>query len=71
MNTGICPKCGSEEIYYREGIIYRLVPLVSQLRIGAARPHMFVCKNCGFFEEYILDRNFLDKLPNKWKKVKR
>ncbi|HQU81508.1 MAG TPA: hypothetical protein PKY59_00190 [Pyrinomonadaceae bacterium] len=68
MKDGICPKCKSEEVYIdtanRHGII---VPVHSL----ATRPtHLYVCVDCGYLEFYARTGFDLQKVKEKFKKVK-
>ena len=76
MRTGICPKCKSREIYkyanpsFGGGIGWGDNP--TKIRIVAnmyvdtlSKWESFICTNCGFFESYITDPEFLRNIANK------
>jgi predicted nucleic-acid-binding Zn-ribbon protein len=71
MRSGKCPKCGSTEIFQSHdpqtggGIGWGESP--EYLRVlakwGATMTkkwETFLCGNCGYFENYIMDREILD-----------
>ena len=65
MRDGICPKCGSDEIYKKKtGGVYAIH--ISIWR----RTHfmIYACSECGFCEQYIED-SLLSKINKKWTPV--
>lgn len=79
--TGICPKCKSKEVYFSVKDLTQLDPrsgvFVANRRFGGsftARTEIYVCMDCGYFEEYFRDEDLKDekireKIKKKWKKV--
>lgn len=75
LKSGTCPRCGSNEVYttkdkYRAN--YRSVVLVSALK--AFRVDTYACIQCGYFEEYIMEKDLqnkkiIQKVKEGWKKV--
>ena len=51
--TGKCPKCGSTDIFIRKPKKgeYRGIPL----GWTAETPETYICKQCGYIEEYFVD----------------
>jgi predicted nucleic-acid-binding Zn-ribbon protein len=63
MREGICPKCGSNEIYKNK----KLQPLNSLLlkfAWGWIRAYMnrYVCASCGYTEAYIEDETSMQNI---------
>jgi len=60
MRDGICPKCSSNAIYEQ---------LVPDSNLGLATfSHVnltrYICRDCGYLEQYLLDEQNLDKLES-------
>jgi len=75
MKNGQCPKCNSSNVFKMQNGIYWGN---GYLRFVGSRPLMntncdsYVCIDCGYFENYIVDREILQKVPNMkkgWTKV--
>ena len=68
MTRGVCPKCNSEEIYkgqplYNAGLQTGfLVPLP---------PQTYVCTDCGYYEFYAFTGPDLDRVKERFEKVKK
>ena len=79
MQNGICPKCNSNEIVTSVdtagvGFESTLKVLLGKLIISTRKWASYLCMNCGYFENFLLDREKLDAIradPGKmgWKKV--
>jgi phosphopantothenoylcysteine synthetase/decarboxylase len=78
MKDGICSSCKSKEVYAQErGFEYpgniRVVTtnrrFIDPFNYSTATID-FVCVNCGYFENYISDKNTLIEISNTWQKVK-
>jgi predicted nucleic-acid-binding Zn-ribbon protein len=82
MRKGICLKCGSKEVYqcyvpaYGGGIRWEgcnHINLTTQWSCEPTREWVsYICTNCGYYENYILDRKVLElvkKPENLWVKV--
>lgn len=67
MKSGQCPKCGSSEVYRKtrgaleEGVSISLW--------AAATLDTYICTNCGYIENYVLDDSNFTKIVKKWDKV--
>jgi uncharacterized Zn finger protein len=72
MKSGICPKCGSEEVYKRKSGGYTTVMIT---RFTGVITYYYVCAECGYVESYIEERDKLETIRKKWehatKKFKR
>jgi predicted nucleic-acid-binding Zn-ribbon protein len=67
-NTGKCPKCGSEEILVPPKMnesSYLQYGLMSSVAITR-----LVCAQCGFVEHWIDDKEDLEKLQKKCKRLR-
>ena len=72
MRSGKCPKCGSTEIYHcfpNNGGGIGWGDEYNYLRVKArwggestGQWETFLCAACGYFENYILDREILDEM---------
>ncbi|MCP4542728.1 MAG: hypothetical protein GY832_36865 [Chloroflexi bacterium] len=76
MNRGECPKCGSSNIYKQsDGIRPRdeWVMLDShwgKLEVRNPTPvDTYLCIDCGYFENYVTDKDKLSKVAQIWDKV--
>jgi Zn ribbon nucleic-acid-binding protein len=75
LKFGVCPQCKSNEVYTTKGKYranYRSVVLVSALK--AFHTDTYACIQCGYFEEYIMDKDLqnkkiIQKVKKEWKKV--
>ena len=63
MKDGICPKCGSNEVFKKLAGGYIVIPL--QL-FRASIPINYICANCGYIEWYIEKHDDLDIIRSKW-----
>jgi predicted nucleic-acid-binding Zn-ribbon protein len=75
MKSGVCPKCGSTEVYSgahisnkRGGYYANTIPLGGYWAQGVALDN-YVCVNCGYVESYISDEKALREIAQKWPRV--
>ncbi|NDJ35992.1 MAG: hypothetical protein GYB64_15155 [Chloroflexi bacterium] len=75
MRDGICPKCGSDEVYSGaqipnkegpEGV--NTIPVWGQFATPAPLDN-YVCLNCGYVESYLSDAHKLRQIATRWKRV--
>jgi len=66
MKSGICPKCGSPEVYGRTGSANVIVDPWS---IPWLNTIVLVCTECGYLEFYVQDTVKLVKLREKFAKI--
>jgi hypothetical protein len=76
MLDGICPKCGSEQVYSGADVPRKqgyhganTIPIKGNYMDGPALDN-YVCTACGYVESYISDRPKLDEITQTWSKVK-
>jgi predicted nucleic-acid-binding Zn-ribbon protein len=70
MKSGVCPKCGSNEVYSRRGSYWTSPYMtISVDYFSHVKTDIYVCANCGFTEVYIPDVNALRKIAKKWQSV--
>ncbi len=72
MKDGICPKCGSSDVYTgaylgpwaKMGSYWaNTFPITTWIN---ATLDNYVCVNCGYVESYVRDRAKLHKITQKW-----
>ena len=72
MRSGICPKCGSDEVHLgekRKGA-YRIGMIPLGGTFGRDMPRDFyICVECGYIESYISERDNLDRIAKKWPRI--
>ena len=61
MRRGVCPKCGSGEIYATRDNQYIENTPINDRHLLAMK--IFACAMCGYLEQYIQNRKDLLKLP--------
>lgn len=78
MKDGKCPKCGSENVYTREGGIHYEQHWIYLDTVGsewkACKYDSYICTECGYFENYIREKdmrgsNVLEEVAQEWDKV--
>jgi glutaredoxin-related protein len=73
MKNGYCPKCESLKIYLKRNGIADFEGLkVTASTVGWKHPVVYdsyLCTNCGFFENYIVDKKKLSTVEEIWNKV--
>ena len=73
MKNGKCNNCNSDQIFRSlNGIISgdKLVFVRHLSRVAPGTDKMtFICTKCGYYENYIVDTEILNKIPEKWEKV--
>lgn len=57
MTNGICPKCSAAQVYRFAALgQQRDIPIDFWMRLPVS---YFLCTQCGYLEEYVLDANVL------------
>lgn len=78
MKKGLCPKCGSSDIYSGAHVPVKrgnygsnTIPLSmgSAIWSGGAALDNYVCGACGYVESYIADAGSLREIRRKWPRV--
>lgn len=73
MRNGICPQCGSDEVYKRNNAWYLsggdktgIKMLHENYAEYTAVPTVYLCAHCGYFESYIEDPKALGLARRYW-----
>jgi hypothetical protein len=71
MKSGTCPKCQSSNVFRKKkGINYSRGVYVYTGAITRVSPHVsYACADCGYFENYITDRDKLADIVDEWERV--
>lgn len=70
MKNGVCPVCGSEDIYYRPAKSFLSNSQRNYFQVSGFSTfslESYVCKNCGLLQDFIPDEN-IEKVCSKLKK---
>ena len=78
MKNGRCPRCDSTNVFMnRSGVEW--ADESGWITIWMGNPDSksgkqshndsYICIDCGYFENYILERDILHEVQTKWKKV--
>ncbi len=79
MKNGQCPNCGSTNIYRNpNGVDYGGDTYQIELWVGSEDDRSAlqsdfisqICADCGYFENYITDKDILKEIQKEWHKVK-
>ena len=71
MSNGNCPKCGTDNVYATNVFNRSLALPTSESDVLGVRAVVnqpvetrhLLCARCGYLETYVVDRDFLDRLP--------
>ena len=73
MKDGICPKCGSDQVYTGADVLMKgcghgsnTIPITT---FTSARLDNYVCAGCGYVESYIADPYKMEKIIERWPRV--
>lgn len=66
MKSGTCPKCGSKNVYMKQ---YKMAEILGGVAGRVGEQDDYVCTDCGYYEQYIVDKGALEKVREKWKKA--
>ncbi|MBZ0310188.1 MAG: hypothetical protein K8I82_29275 [Anaerolineae bacterium] len=78
MKSGICPKCGSKDVYAGSTLPPRgkagphevnSIPITAGVLPSVVALDNYVCVNCGYVESYISDPAKLHKIAEHWPRV--
>jgi predicted nucleic-acid-binding Zn-ribbon protein len=71
MNTGLCPKCGSKNVYRRSFTFWNgsFADMMNITLWRKAHPDRFVCVDCGFMETYVSDPTARTTIAQTWTRV--
>jgi predicted nucleic-acid-binding Zn-ribbon protein len=71
MNKGLCPRCGSKNVY-RRSFTFWSASFADIMKIKAGLsgyPDRYVCVDCGFIETYLSDPAARTKIAQTWTRV--
>ena len=80
MRDGICPKCGSDQVYSGEGIQSKTnshgmnaIPIRGGIYFSPVTAALdnYVCGRCGYVESYVADPEKLEEITERWARVER
>ncbi len=66
MKSGKCPKCGSPNVYTKQ---YKQAEILGGLVGRTGEQDDYICTDCGYYESYIVDKEGLQRVREKWKRV--
>ncbi len=72
MKNGTCPRCNSSNVFKKTKGAYfgnGMLTVGSSFDIMGSEFESYVCTECGYFENYILDKPKLQEVQQKWTKV--
>ncbi|MEM9953944.1 MAG: hypothetical protein AAF846_20205 [Chloroflexota bacterium] len=64
MRDGICPECGGNDIYTRNGWFHNII-----VAFSPPRTEVLVCGDCGYLAEFIEQGGHLDYVRKNWKQL--
>ena len=68
MKDGVCPKCKSNEVYFRTPPRTDANSVIYIRLMVEARLTYYVCTNCGYVEQYIEEPGKLQRIAETWTK---
>jgi predicted nucleic-acid-binding Zn-ribbon protein len=80
MRDGICPKCGSDEVYSGANVQAKTnshgmnsIPIRGGIYFAPVTAALdnYVCVKCGYVESYIADPQKLEEIAERWAKVEK
>ena len=72
MKNGTCPKCNSSNVFKKiKGVLVGngVITVNSGFSIMGSEFESYLCVDCGYFENYIMDKAKLQEVQQKWAKV--
>ena len=68
MKSGICPQCGSGQVFsgadvFGKSVGQNSIPITAFTWAGLDN---YVCTECGYVESYVANREKLKKIEEKW-----
>jgi hypothetical protein len=73
MKNGLCPKCGSAEVYRRAGDPYghELITLKGEVFSKGIAPDKYLCGVCGYLEYYVSLQEDIQIVRENWQRIPR
>lgn len=73
MSNGRCPRCDSSAVYKKRNGIISGDKHVFVRGLGFLTPRTdrmtYLCTDCGYYENHILDKDILQDVTQKWEKA--
>jgi predicted nucleic-acid-binding Zn-ribbon protein len=69
MREGVCPKCGSSEVYYGSSATGQTGLIAISFWSFPIRMVFYVCTDCGYTESYIPEKKSLRDIAKKWQRA--
>ena len=73
MKSGICPKCGSDEVYSGTHIPWKKGPFggnaIPVSLTSMAALDNYVCVGCGYVESYLGEKEKYKEIADEWVRV--
>jgi predicted nucleic-acid-binding Zn-ribbon protein len=70
MRNGLCPKCGSGNIFTKkDGINFGSFEVIITFFVTHSPANDYICVDCGYFERYIDDKKKLEEVSRNWTRV--
>jgi hypothetical protein len=69
MKDGVCPQCGSTEVYWHEPPTSTeriLIGWTGVLTHSAVYLAYYICTECGYVESYVIDEKALNQISEHW-----
>jgi RNase P subunit RPR2 len=66
MKNGICRNCRQQTVFKKKADPDYSIPIRT---LSVAAVYHFVCANCGYIENYILEENKLRQIENNWEYI--
>jgi ribosomal protein S27AE len=67
LKSGICPQCGSNEIYFADNAVVQILPTTYQA-LDKPKVDNYACGDCGYAEFYITS-DTLDVVKTRWHRI--
>jgi predicted nucleic-acid-binding Zn-ribbon protein len=71
MKNGKCPKCNSSNVFKQEGGAgpEHGIYVYTSMLTSPSKCDSYICVDCGYFENYIMDTAKLQEVQKKWTRV--
>lgn len=69
MKDGICPKCGSDQVYTQRGETGATTVFVGKFGMSRFHAVQYICTECGYLELYAPDNAPMSQIRRFWHPV--